>query len=130
MTRQRIVKQYFPIGGDFKEERQAAVKYKKQRGKKSRNPRRSTHFKAYNQIFKQQVLANSVVVHRIAIREGPRFGSSRGGTFSLRSMLAKENCQTSIFISRPSFKFITFLTPFTTPFNTGIADASSVETEI
>lgn len=29
MTRQRIVKQYFPIGGDFKEERQAAVKYKK-----------------------------------------------------------------------------------------------------
>ena len=35
MTRQRIVKQYFPIGGDFKEERQAAVKYKKNKEARS-----------------------------------------------------------------------------------------------
>ena len=108
MTRQRIVKQYFPIGGDFKEERQAAVKYKKQRGKKSRNPRRSTHFKAYNQIFKQQVLANSVVVHRIAIREGPRFGSSRGGTFSLRSMLAKKTAKHQYLFHVPALNLSRF----------------------
>lgn len=127
MTRQRIVKQYFPIGGDFKEERQAAVKYKKQRGKKSRNPRRSTHFKEYNQIFKQQVLSNSVVVHRIAIREGPRFGSSRGGTFSLRSMLAKKTVKHQYLFHFPALnlsRFLLYLPHHST------ASASSVETEI
>lgn len=118
MTRQRIVKQYFPIGGDFKEERQAAVKYKKQRGKKSRNPRRSTPFKEYNQIFKQQVLANSAVVHRIAIREGPRFGSSRGGTFSLRSMLAKKTVKHQYLFHVPALnlsRFLLYLPHHSTP---------------
>lgn len=118
MTRQRIVKQYFPIGGDFKEERQAAVKYKKQRGKKSRNPRRSTPFKEYNQIFKQQVLANSAVVHRIAIREGPMFGSSRGDTFSLRSMLAKKTVKHQYLFHVPALhlsRFLLYLPHHSTP---------------